>query len=210
MNRKLVSAALAVTFMTSACATDNNGKTSNEGIGTVLGAVGGALVGSAFGKGNGKIAAILAGAAIGGIIGNRIGASLDEDEKLAMANATQQAAENARTGERVEWSAPDQPAASPEARASVPVPQPEQPQQTAQSTTAKPQAKTTQTASAQTTSGNKARGWIIPKSDPVRTADGRTCRDVEQGVEKNGKTDVETVTMCRQQTSDGTRWVLPS
>lgn len=61
-----------------------------------MGTVGGALLGGVFGSmigGNaaGHIVGGIAGAAIGGFIGNRFGASLDEQDRIALAQATKRA-----------------------------------------------------------------------------------------------------------------------
>jgi surface antigen len=64
-----------------------------EGAGTAAGALlGGVIGGVAGGRGGGGVAGAIAGAAIGGFIGNRIGASLDEQDRQAMARATRAAA----------------------------------------------------------------------------------------------------------------------
>jgi len=63
-----------------------------ESGGTVGGALIGGILGSAFGgSGAGRVVGGLAGAAVGGFIGNRIGASLDEEDRRAMANSTRSA-----------------------------------------------------------------------------------------------------------------------
>jgi surface antigen len=68
-----------------------------EGEGTAAGALlGGVIGGLAGGRGSGGVAGAIAGAAIGGFIGNRIGAALDEQDRLALARATQAAAASGR------------------------------------------------------------------------------------------------------------------
>jgi len=208
MIKKTVAAVAVAGCLLGGCVTDNNGSVSREEFGTGVGAIGGALVGSFFGKGAGKAVAVLTGAALGGFIGNRIGAKLDEDEKRALAEATQEAAENAPTGERIEWETPvaaplleteteprlvnDESSPEIDSLAETPAP-------VFAKNPAKPAPKP----------AVRAKGWVLPKTDPVQLADGRVCRDMEQGVEKDGQIDVETVTMCRQKTADGARWVLP-
>ena len=64
-----------------------------EGEGTAAGALlGGVLGGLIGGSGGRAVVGVVAGAAIGGLIGNRIGASLDEEDRRAMATATRAAA----------------------------------------------------------------------------------------------------------------------
>lgn len=59
--------------------------------GTAVGVVAGAVVGQFIGKGNGRIVATLLGSALGGYIGNKIGAKLDEQDRQALAQRTQDA-----------------------------------------------------------------------------------------------------------------------
>lgn len=74
-----------------------------ETFGTVLGGIAGGLAGSQFGKGQGNVAAILAGVALGTVIGNKVGGLLDCEDQKAAAVATQQAAAEAKPGEKVYW-----------------------------------------------------------------------------------------------------------
>ena len=64
--------------------------------GTVLGAVAGGLIGSQFGSGGGRIVAAIAGAAIGGFVGGAIGAQLDEEDRMALAEITEESFETGR------------------------------------------------------------------------------------------------------------------
>jgi len=56
-----------------------------------------------------------------------------------------------------------------------------------------------------------ASGWVVPKTDPYERADGTTCRDVTQTVEKSGETQSQDVTLCKTQVAqaDGSNWVIP-
>ena len=56
--------------------------------GALLGGIAGGLLG---GRGGGAVGGAIAGAFIGGVIGNRIGASLDEQDRMALARATRAA-----------------------------------------------------------------------------------------------------------------------
>jgi len=76
---------------------------SKENIGTVLGTGVGLLVGSQIGDGNGRRLAMLAGALAGGMLGKHIGAGLDERDRLALAQETQQALLTAQDGEAQQW-----------------------------------------------------------------------------------------------------------
>lgn len=64
--------------------------------GTFLGAIVGGSVGSMIG-GRAGVAGGIAGAVVGGMIGNRIGASLDEQDRIALAQATRAAITSGRT-----------------------------------------------------------------------------------------------------------------
>jgi surface antigen len=56
-----------------------------------------------------------------------------------------------------------------------------------------------------------ASGWVVPKTDPYERADGTTCRDVTQTVEKGGQTQSQDITLCKTQVAqaDGSNWVIP-
>jgi surface antigen len=56
-----------------------------------------------------------------------------------------------------------------------------------------------------------ASGWVVPKTEPYQKADGTTCRDVTQTVEKGGQTESQDVTLCKTQVAqaDGSNWVIP-
>lgn len=97
---KVAAVATAAALAVSGCATNGDGTMSKQSIGTVLGVVGGALIGSQVGRGSGRNVAILAGAIAGGALGNWIGGRLDERDRAALAESTQQALD---TGQAVAW-----------------------------------------------------------------------------------------------------------
>jgi surface antigen len=184
-------------LLLTSCANNQNAGNgpSNKDIGTTVGVIGGALAGSFLGKGAGKAVAILAGAAIGGVIGNRIGAALDEREQKALAQATQNAAENGKVGEKMMWTVPPNAAV-------VPPPPPN-----GGYAPPAPPTPPTQTAQAPT---NTASGWVIPKTATYQTADGKTCRDMQQVAVKGGQQVQDDVTVCRETASTGgSQWVIP-
>ena len=76
------------------------------GRGYALGPVGGALAGSQVGKGRGRLVAVAAGTILGAFGGAEIGRSLDRADRIALANAQEQA-HFAPVGETIEWSNPD-------------------------------------------------------------------------------------------------------
>lgn len=102
--KKIVLATMAAISMTSAV---QPAFANKEGVGTVLGGIIGGLLGNATGdsevsRRNGTII----GALIGGFLGNRIGASMDEADKRAYADAQRRALES-RIGETIEWEGSD-------------------------------------------------------------------------------------------------------
>jgi surface antigen len=62
-----------------------------------------------------------------------------------------------------------------------------------------------------TTKQVTASGWVVPKTDPYQRADGTTCRDVTQTVEKSGQSQSQDITLCKTQVAqaDGSNWVIP-
>ena len=98
-----IAALTAAAILLSACITTEAPK---QGAGTLLGAVGGALAGSQVGKGRGRIVAVAAGTILGAFMGAEIGRSLDRADRIALANAQEQA-HFAPVGETIQWSNPD-------------------------------------------------------------------------------------------------------
>ncbi len=90
--------------MASGCATlSDNQWVNKENIGTLVGATAGVLIGSQIGNGNGRTVAMLAGALAGGYLGKTIGAKLDERDRQALAQQTQQALQFSRDGQSSQW-----------------------------------------------------------------------------------------------------------
>ncbi|WP_138380521.1 RT0821/Lpp0805 family surface protein [Luteithermobacter gelatinilyticus] len=105
MKKVAVIAVLASTLGLAGCETG-----SKQGFGTVLGAISGAAIGNAIAgdsDGPGKGFAIAAGAIAGAAIGNNIGKSLDEADRIKMAQSRQVALERFPSGETVTWHNPD-------------------------------------------------------------------------------------------------------
>ena len=71
---------------------------SKEQAGTVLGGLAGAVVGSQIGDGKGRVLATILMAGAGAYIGNKIGSMLDERDREALAQQTQQALMQADAG----------------------------------------------------------------------------------------------------------------
>ena len=80
---------------------------TKQQMGTVIGAGIGALAGSQIGDGRGQMVAIAVGTLLGSIAGSEVGKSLDRADRLAMAQAQQQALESAPSGSRTAWQNPD-------------------------------------------------------------------------------------------------------
>lgn len=80
MDRKKLILILAVSTLTSACASTGG---PNQTGGTLLGAIGGGIAGSQIGKGSGNVAATIGGTVLGGLIGGEVGKSMDDTERLS-------------------------------------------------------------------------------------------------------------------------------
>lgn len=76
---------------------------NKENIGTLVGVTAGVLIGSQIGDGNGRTAAMIAGALAGGYLGKTIGAKLDERDRQALAQQTQQALQYTQDGQSSQW-----------------------------------------------------------------------------------------------------------
>ncbi len=85
MYRRILVCMVSLAFLTGC-------QTMKSDIGTALGGVFGAAAGSKIGKGNGRIFAVLGGAAIGALVGREIGKYLEDQDQLALAEATVTAA----------------------------------------------------------------------------------------------------------------------
>ncbi|MCE2571139.1 SH3 domain-containing protein [Motilimonas eburnea] len=95
-NQTIIATIIGTTFLTG-CASNK------QEVGTLLGAATGVLVGSAFGSGSGKVAAMIIGGVAGSLIGNYIGASLDEQDRQAMARHSAQAMNELEDGQPTVW-----------------------------------------------------------------------------------------------------------
>jgi surface antigen len=76
---------------------------TQEQSGTVIGGVVGGVVGSQFGRGDGRTAATIIGALIGASIGGNIGRSMDDNDRMRIAQALETRPINAPTT----WVNPD-------------------------------------------------------------------------------------------------------
>jgi len=89
---------VGITALLAGCGPNSALNYTNVGAG--LGAIGGGVVGSTIGHGTGKTVATIAGTLIGGALGGLIGHSMDEVDRMKMAQ-TLQATPNNQT---VQWS----------------------------------------------------------------------------------------------------------
>ena len=97
----LLSSAIA---LASGCANlSENEWVNKENIGTLVGVTAGVLIGSQIGNGSGRTAAMIAGALAGGYLGKTIGAKLDDSDREALAQQTQQALQNSQDGQSSQW-----------------------------------------------------------------------------------------------------------
>lgn len=79
---------------------------NKEHIGTLVGVTAGVLIGSQVGNGSGRSAAMIAGALAGGYLGKTIGAKLDDRDRQALAQQTQQALQFSQDGQSSQWTSP--------------------------------------------------------------------------------------------------------
>ncbi len=80
--------AVAALALVTGCMTGQDGRPSNQAMGTVLGAgLGGAIGGLAFNS----VGGVVGGALVGALAGNLVGRALDDQERRRLAEATQQA-----------------------------------------------------------------------------------------------------------------------
>lgn len=97
----LLSSAIA---LAAGCANlSENQWVNKENIGTLVGVTAGVLIGSQIGDGNGRTAAMIAGALAGGYLGKTIGAKLDDRDREALAQQTQQALQHVQDGQSSQW-----------------------------------------------------------------------------------------------------------
>ena len=83
------------------------GEIAKEDIGALVGAGLGGLAGSVIGDGGGQLVAVGVGTLIGAIMGSEVGKSLDRADKLALAQAQQDALESGVSGSKTAWKNPD-------------------------------------------------------------------------------------------------------
>ena len=83
------------------------GQVAKEEIGALVGAGLGGLAGSFIGDGGGQLVAVAVGTMLGAVMGSEVGKSLDKADRLAMAQAEQQALEYGVSGSSTAWNNPD-------------------------------------------------------------------------------------------------------
>jgi surface antigen len=89
---KLVCGLAALTILAASVLPASAQMGPREGEGTAAGAIIGGIVGGLIGgQGGAAVGGAIAGTVIGGIIGNRIGAALDEEDRIALEQATRTA-----------------------------------------------------------------------------------------------------------------------
>ena len=76
-------------------------------IGTLIGAAGGGLAGAQIGKGRGQLAATAVGALLGAMVGSEIGKSLDQADRMYMAQTRHKALDTVQSGQSSKWVNPD-------------------------------------------------------------------------------------------------------
>ncbi|MEM9726202.1 MAG: RT0821/Lpp0805 family surface protein [Pseudomonadota bacterium] len=84
-----------------------DGRISKQTIGTGVGAAAGAGLGSLIGSGSGRTVAIIAGGVLGALVGSELGRTMDENDRLRAAAATQEALETFPSGRANTWENPD-------------------------------------------------------------------------------------------------------
>jgi len=83
------------------------GAGDKQTLGTMIGAAGGGLAGAQIGKGKGQLAATAAGALLGAMIGSEVGKSLDQADRMYMAQTRQKALDKTPSGKSSKWVNPD-------------------------------------------------------------------------------------------------------
>lgn len=79
---------------------------SKQDQGAIIGAATGAALGATIGGGSGQVLAAAAGLMVGALVGQSVGKSMDEQDRLAMAEAEGEAV-RAPLGETIHWQNPD-------------------------------------------------------------------------------------------------------
>lgn len=83
------------------------GAGEKQTMGTLIGAAGGGLAGAQIGKGKGQLAATAAGVLLGAMIGSEVGKSLDQADRMYMAQTRQKALDTSQSGQSTKWVNPD-------------------------------------------------------------------------------------------------------
>lgn len=105
MNKLIkVSTAVILSLSLGACAAPGQqGGISNQTGGALTGGVLGGLLGSQVGHGDARVAAIVGGTLLGSYMGSRVGASMDETDRMRLANSL----ESTPTNQSSTWVNPD-------------------------------------------------------------------------------------------------------
>lgn len=193
----------------SGCVTDGTGPSGNQVGGAAIGAILGGLAGKAIDKDGGE--GMIIGALVGAAAGAMIGTHLDAVERRKLEEASIVAAAEAPTGHAVLWDSVDRSdtkaaaAAPPPAAPNVPVYKPKKKPVVA---AAKPATEATPKSLMKPTPASASRsaapkqpsatGYVMPTSAVYRSAEGNTCRNVQQIAQKDGKTYRQDVTYCNK------------
>jgi surface antigen len=168
---------LLVTVGLTGCVTTTGG--SNQATGTAIGTAAGAALGALIADNSGKnawVGAMIGGMA-GGLIGSAIGAALDEQERQALAAATERALK-AKANQKIAWTTPDA------------APSKSSKKKTSKSKASTEKTTATKTASTKkqptTPSKEKATGYVVA-GEVYTNSSGQQCRNVQQVANKDGK-----------------------
>lgn len=101
--KKFLIIGLFVPFIAS-CA---QGAGDKQTMGTLIGAAGGGLAGAQIGKGRGQLAATAIGALLGAMVGSEVGKSLDQADRMYMAQNRHKALDTIPSGQSTKWVNPD-------------------------------------------------------------------------------------------------------
>ena len=102
-----VSMKLLVVTLAAVLVSGCGGEIAKEEIGALVGAGLGGLAGSFIGDGGGQLVAVAVGTMVGAIMGSEVGKSLDRADRLALAQAQQDALESGVSGSKTTWTNPD-------------------------------------------------------------------------------------------------------
>jgi surface antigen len=184
---KILALTFLVTVGLTGCVTTTGG--SNQATGTAIGTATGAALGAliANNSGNNAWVGAMIGGMAGGLIGNAIGAALDEQERKALALATERAL-TAKANQKIAWSAPE---AAPSKKAAT---------KTTKTKTATAKTTATKTAATKkqttTPSQEKATGYVVA-GEVYTNSSGQQCRNVQQVANKNGQRLEDKKSFCK-------------